>query len=371
MNFVLDDFIKEHKDWEAILSGAPYNIKVSRDGCYVMLKYSQIDSDFSEPLVQAARGVIYREPEMVCVCRPFSKFFNYGEPNAASIDWDSENLSILEKIDGSLIKVWYDQGEWHISTNGTIDAFKAPLSGAMEGSYGELFMEAVRDHHFSWAAMPKNFTHLFELVSPWTRVVIPYEQLDAYYLSSIEPIYGWEDMMVDIFGKYFPVPARVEVNSIEELVAKAQALDWTHEGFVVWDGIDRIKVKSPAYVLAHYGRMNGNLSWESLVQVVLDNEEDEFLSYADEWSNQIFKIKEAAYDANVDAHYIMLFMGHYLDWSRAAYAQKVKEACNKYGSMKYSDFMFKLYDNHELNWGDYTRDWDAKRWVKFLELKEK
>lgn len=369
MNFVLDDFIKEHKDWEAILSGAPYNIKVSRDGCYVMLKYSQIDSDFSEPLVQAARGVIYREPEMVCVCRPFSKFFNYGEPNAASIDWDSENLSILEKIDGSLIKVWYDQGEWHISTNGTIDAFKAPLSGAIDASYGELFMEAVRDRHFSWAAMPQNFTHLFELVSPWTRVVIPYEQLDAYYLSSIEPIYGWEDMMVDIFGKYFPTPARVEADSIEELVAKAQALDWTHEGFVVWDGIDRIKVKSPAYVLAHYGRMNGNLSWESLVQVVLDNEEDEFLSYADEWADQIHKIKIKKMAAGERADIIKKIMYFYfIDKPRAEYAKRVKQwgdSCSKY-----FDFMFKLYDNHELTWEDYVKDWNAARWVKFLELKE-
>ena len=362
---MLDEFIQSHEDWESILTGAPYNIKVSRDGCYVMLKYDQLNSDFSNPLVQAARGVIYREPEMMCVCRPFSKFFNYGESNAAKIDWESNYLSITEKIDGSLIKVWWDLGKWHVSTNGTIDAFKAPLSGVVLGSYGSLFMEAIEKNHFSFARLRQNYTHLFELVSPITRVVIRYDELNAFYLGSIETLYEWEDNLVDEMGG-FPTPHRFEFHSLGEVVAEAEKMDWMHEGFVVFDGVNRIKVKSPAYVIAHYGRMNGNLSWESLVHVVISNEIEEFLSYADEWEDQIYSIVGRMIAAKEKSDIYHSLVEKHFDKNRADYAQLVKLI----EAGKYADFLFKCYDYNDLTWADYTANWSASKWVKFLELKD-
>ena len=35
-----------------------------------------------------------------------------------------------KKIDGSLIKLWYDNNDWHISTNGTINAYEAEVNKA-------------------------------------------------------------------------------------------------------------------------------------------------------------------------------------------------------------------------------------------------
>ena len=90
-----------------------------------MFKYNQIESDFEYQLVREARGIILREKVWKVVCRPFDKFFNYGEQfsDVRLIDW--EHVYVQQKVDGSLIKIWYDFGRWHISTNGSIDAFKA------------------------------------------------------------------------------------------------------------------------------------------------------------------------------------------------------------------------------------------------------
>ena len=364
----IDAFVKQ-SDWEQKIAQAPYNVKVTKTCDYTMLKYNQIESDFSFEEVRQCRGIIFRDSDMKCVCRPFYKFFNYGEPNAAEIDWESDYLTVLEKIDGSLIKVWYDDDEWHISTNGTIDAFLAFIGGISIMTYGDLFVQYCNEHGFDFDVLPKNYTHMFELVSPLTRVVVPYDKLGVYYLTSIETETGWEDMFRDEMSQWFYLPEQIKVDSLGKLVAQVQDMDWTHEGFVVWDGVNRIKVKSPAYVLAHYGRMNGNLSWESLVKVVLQHEVDEFVNYADEWAEDIYRIcglMEAAEHRGEQYRYIITGV---FDMPRAEYAAFVKELLAIANDEKYLNFCFRCYDNHALTWSDYVASWEASRWVKFLELK--
>ena len=76
------DFMNSHNDWEEVLTQPPYYIKVKRDGLYILLKYNQLSSDFSLPIVRECRGVIFYDNEngtYKCVCRAFDKFGNYGE----------------------------------------------------------------------------------------------------------------------------------------------------------------------------------------------------------------------------------------------------------------------------------------------------
>ena len=137
------DLIKSHENWEELLTKDPYNIKISRDDGYIMFKYNQLSSDFTNPIVREARGIIFKEADWKCVCHPFDKFMNAEEENSdlAKIDW--KTASCQEKIDGSLMKVWYDNG-WHISTNGTIDAYKAEIANSLKyKTFGELFDAAA------------------------------------------------------------------------------------------------------------------------------------------------------------------------------------------------------------------------------------
>lgn len=46
------DFLNENSNWKEILTNPPYNITVKEDGEYILLKYSQIDSDLSNELVK-------------------------------------------------------------------------------------------------------------------------------------------------------------------------------------------------------------------------------------------------------------------------------------------------------------------------------
>ena len=105
----IENYMNSRPNWREKFAAAPYFIKVKEDGNYILLQYSQLDSDFSNEMVQQARGIVLRldtnsKSEWVCVCRPFNKFHNIQEDLAAPIDWAT--ASVQEKIDGSLMKVW-------------------------------------------------------------------------------------------------------------------------------------------------------------------------------------------------------------------------------------------------------------------------
>ena len=100
------EFIKNNPDtWEEKLNEK--FIRTNHNGDLVCFKYAT-EADFSDPLVCEARGIIIDVVQRVVVCWPFDKFFNVQEQYAADIDWNSAR--VLEKIDGSMIKLFWYKG---------------------------------------------------------------------------------------------------------------------------------------------------------------------------------------------------------------------------------------------------------------------
>lgn len=360
----LRDFILSHDNWEELLTTDPYNLKISRDGDYIMFKYNQLSSDFTIPLVREARGIIFREYNWECVCRGFDKFFNYSEPNACNIDWST--ASVQEKVDGSLIKFWYDKG-WHISTNGTIDAFKAELNDVKYPTFGALVEDAMPMSWGAWeeTADPK-CTYMFELVSPYNRVVIPYEETKLYFLGMRDMEDGREWNPEDSDMSYaFEMPKRYPLHSLEDVQRAANALPWDQEGYVVCDtNFNRVKIKSGAYIMAHYARNNGVVNTERLVQIILDGEQEEFLTYASDYTDELKKVEEAMCEIGYKAFDKLKEIFNMKEFeNRGAYAREVM----KY-PMYMKDFLFHCFDSR-IFW-DYAKSWDANKWVKAInELK--
>ena len=184
--------INQNRNWEEILSSSPYNIIIKHKGDFVLLKYSQVEpkSDMSLDIVQECRGLILKKDNIELLSNPpiqqykvasmrFTKFFNYGQEEAAKLEFPCE---ASEKIDGSLIGVWYDDKTgWHVSTSGNIDAEDAPVDVGEYTSYRDIFDEAWGDIDFN--ILNKECTYMFELVSPYTKLVVPYSETKLYLLS--------------------------------------------------------------------------------------------------------------------------------------------------------------------------------------------
>ena len=108
---LVEKFMRENDDWEELLKKEPYRLRISKKYGYVLLTYKLGKSVMSNPIVQECRGVIFDLKTLKPVCVPFFKFFNYGEPNAHELDWDS--VKYYKKLDGSLMKLWCHNKIWH------------------------------------------------------------------------------------------------------------------------------------------------------------------------------------------------------------------------------------------------------------------
>ena len=303
------EFIKAHKDWEVLLSQEPYCIKVSRDEMFgkrlVMLKYNQIDSDFNEEIVRECRGLIFDEDSYEPVCVPFFKFGNYGESYCPEIDWQS--AVILSKEDGSLMKVVKLGENYLISTNGCIDAFKAELQNDMlcpYNSYGDLFMKAIGDR---LSLLKEGYTYMFELVSPYNRVVVPYKDIEIFLIGIRNNKSLQEELVCDSeLKESFRLPKRFGFKTLKECIESAHSLPYSEEGYVVLDKhFNRVKIKSLEYVNVHHLRGEGAMTEKRILEIVRKNEIDEYLIYFPEYKDLFKSYKEKLF--NVELEYSLMW----------------------------------------------------------------
>ena len=283
----LIEYIKNNIEWEANLTQG-YAISIKRKDGFIMFSYSQIDSDFYNEIVRECRGLILHEETLTPVCVPFYKFGNYGEGYCDNIDWDS--AVVQEKVDGSLIKVWNYNNEWHISTNGTIDAKDAgiPVDISPYANFYELFVKAAENCNLNIEALNKDYTYMFELTSPFNRVVVPYNDIKIRHIGTRDNI-TLEELNIDIG---VDKPKIYNLKSLEDCIEMAKNLPFSEEGYVVVDKYwKRNKIKSPAYVAAHHLKNNGIITKVRIIALIRLNEQKEFLVYYPEFKDTFDEVE--------------------------------------------------------------------------------
>lgn len=385
------DFIKANIDWEQKLSVAPYCLKISHDEIFghklVMLKYNQIDSDFGSDIVCECRGIVFDETDpsdIKPISIPYFKFFNFGEIHAATIDWSTAVCT--EKIDGSLMKVVkLSDGNLLISTNGCINAFKCNLpesvnrdkDGCQFKTFGELFIHAVKleakrhniddNSAIDWFKSYLNigYTYMFELVSPYSRIVVPHTETKLYF-------HGWRNNQTleeipfidsDLFIA-FSSPKLFALKSIDDCVKAASELPWDEEGYVVFDkDFNRIKIKSIEYVKIHRLANNGNMSPRRAVELWIEGDYEEVLAYFPEYRPTFDKIQNA-FDTTVQKidslyHDLMVIDLH----NRKDQATWIFKNAGK----KYAGTLFHMLD-HDCLAAERLKEFATMRLDSFIDL---
>lgn len=344
----IQEFIHAHDNWRELLSADPYNLKISEDDGFVLFKYNQIASDFSQEICKEARGLILDMEDNFHVVRyAFRKFFNLGESFAATIDWDTAVSD--EKIDGSLMSVWFARGKWHLSTNGVIDAFKAEIAGAGPyKTFGKLFESVLP---LSWfenniSNYMTNMCYTFELVSPFTKIVIDYPETKVYLLSvrNMNTLVEYPLDEVAEFAKRFnlTMPQFYYMNDEAGFRRLVEQMPEGHEGIVVRDGNgERVKIKTLLYFEMHKAKNNGIITLERIVDLIRANDHYEFLSYFPEYQS-VFDDVEAQINAtqkiiaNVKRD-VKSWKFQFSDAPRKLFAQV-------HNTMKYAPLYFAEYD---------------------------
>lgn len=307
-------FISENEDWKNILK-EEYGITIKEVFPYAIFNYG-IESDFSNPIVQEARGIIINTETLEVSCWPFRKFGNYNESYADNIDWNTARVQ--DKIDGSIIKMWWNPitTEWQFSTNSTINAREATANSLTQ----KTFLDVIREcdnYGILLDRLPmikKDYTLIFELVSPETQVVVKYDKPHLYCIGARNNITGIEEKEI---GIGIERPKEYPLRSLDDCIEAVIKLNQSEngkvhgvkkEGFVVVDDKwNRIKIKSPDYLMLHQLSSNSNFSKERIVGMIRDkiinisDMCDDFPNFAHYFKYYDFKISELEYQAKVFA----------------------------------------------------------------------
>lgn len=281
-----------------------YAIDATRHKTYnnlVLLKYNQIESPFSEPMVREARGLILDEANnWNAVCVRFNKFFNYGEGHAAEIDWTSARVQ--EKVDGSLVTLYYYDNQWHVATSGSPDA--SGQVGDWPFTFKDLFWKTFNEMGLKTPDDPE-VCPSFELTSQFNRVVVPHktagltligvhlrDELKEIALDDIQ--YHFNLYLADEFVPY-PVVKSYALSSFDDIVRSFADIDpISQEGYVVVDGnFNRVKIKHPGYVALHH--LKDGFGPRRIVEIIRTSEKSEVLTYFPEWKEQ-FNDVQSRYD---------------------------------------------------------------------------
>lgn len=273
----LIDFIHNNKNWRELIRQEPYCIKIKENDKYLLLKYDYYadKTDWANPIVKQCRGIILRKDTLKPVCVPFYRFYNLGQEEADKVDFD--NCKIQDKIDGSLIKIWVDDNELHISTNGTMDAYEIEMTSLGGGisniAFGALVEKYINDNKELFFK-DKNSTHMFELVSPYNKVVVDYGfDIKLYYLGSRNNDTFKEYKNKEMCDTFYTVE-EFSLNKMSEKEIRELA-NTRPEGVVIVDNTyKRVKVKNPQYLLL--SKTIEGISDKVLLETLAKRDEAEF-----------------------------------------------------------------------------------------------
>ena len=142
----------------------------------------------------------------------------------------------------------------------------------------------------------------------------------------------------------------------------AETFSWDQEGFVACDAqFNRVKIKSPAYVMAHYARNNNVITRWHLIDVILKGEMDEFLIYASDYKDQIEYVKTLMDEFTVLMDDCALITRNLRKLERAEAAEIIK----KFHKL-IQNIMFMNLDR-QVSGREYTYGWDTYKWERTLE----
>lgn len=240
-------------------------------------------------VTRVCRGLIVDRDDRV-VARPFRKFFNYGEPDAPTLEGP---LTVTDKMDGSLGLLYRHDGRLAVATRGSLRSEQAAHATGV-----------LCDRYRHFEPVP-SWTYCFEIVYPANRIVVDYEGMDDLVLLGAVDIATGRSVPLPTVAATWPGPV-VETLPYTDLsqVLSAPPRD-NREGFVVHapemaDDV-RVKIKFPEYVRLH--RIVTGLStvvvWEHLrdgrpLADLLTGVPDELFRYVDEVAASL----QAEFDAS-------------------------------------------------------------------------
>lgn len=266
-----------------------------------IISYKHTAIDWRNKFNRQARGIIL-DGDSKIVARPYEKFFNYKQFEGRRelprdikrmSEWEDEEFEVVEKVDGSMVTVSQYEDEMIYSSTGSI-----------QGKYPHLF-KMWFDRNLSplqkrrLKEISRNYTLMFEYISPKERVVIKYGKEDMILHGIIHTESGDEildSVRFEEIAKMIGVKTANRFNIGYDMIKRLQAREYDDnliEGFVIiFKSGKRLKIKTDDYLRLHplqtifMGRVDTKNKIRTYIEMIDEGVIDDFVSMANERENE-------------------------------------------------------------------------------------
>lgn len=265
-----------------------------------------------DEVTMKCRGLIYNWETNEQLSNPIPKFFNYEEHTQKGELIPTEIPNVFQKMDGWLgILYWLDGEPW-IATRGSF------------ASTGAVWATKWFRDNIDWENMSHDWTHVFEIITPITKIVVHYPFEGLVWLTARD-IFNDIDAVSCLHKNVIPglipklrggddIKRASSVPHYEYDTLKAQEKP-NEEGFVlVYPSGLRLKIKFEEYKRLH--RILTNVSPKSIWEACRDGQNfdgmlkgvpDEFFKWVNETRDKFLKeYKEIEDQAKEEFHEVIV-----------------------------------------------------------------
>ena len=298
-----------HKSLTELKATHGVNVRADNACTKFILNYDQLEARDGDPVSECCRGLILRPKnlklpfhpeefknvvigECEVLSRPMNRFYNSGQGAAAKVDLQASTIE--EKLDGTMTALYWDtlHKSWCVSTRGVPEADVIINGDGIKHvlTFGQLFfmtLDLNRAEYFDGYLHPfsKENTYIFELTSPYNRIVVDYKQNNLTLLTIRNNQTGLEVDDPGVELPQFPRPRTWDLQnpSFEVAAALASTFDpEALEGFVIIDRSTpgcpkRVKVKSERWLAANGTKTGVMNSRRNLLRAIISGTIDDVI----------------------------------------------------------------------------------------------
>jgi hypothetical protein len=253
-HFIIEKQISNFETLKQILESAPFNLKIKEDNDYpnLFLVCNQNEiitppllEEFSEfnimKIIRECNGIIMEKNTFKIICYTFNRCM---EDSSLDSILDIDNLYVEPALEGTLVRLYYYDDKWNISTKKCIDASKSKWLS--EKNFYQLFLECLNNYNIEEDLIKTN-CYSFILAHPENNIVVKYNSPLLFHISTRDLLTFQEiDHKINI---QTPERTKIEKDYLPNLLGQLlNDTNLSYEGYILIDTkYNRQKLKTLLY----------------------------------------------------------------------------------------------------------------------------
>ena len=188
--------------------------------------------------VNHLRGVIVatseNPPRVVCKSFPYTPEFLSNVFDMS--DEDIAKSVAFEGHEGTILRVFYYDKQWYVSThkkiNGTMSRWSSP-------TFGELFKECWgmvnKDDEFDFSILNQDYCYVFLMSHPLNRLVCEQNSPALFHVATYDTINNMKDINVQLSNSMVSYPIVLNFGTKKEVIDYVNTMTWSkYSGIILY-----------------------------------------------------------------------------------------------------------------------------------------